>query len=385
VRRLIAPLLLVALILGACQPAAQPAPAAPKTEAKPTDAAKPAPSPVAAASPAASPAVAASPVASPGAAASPAAAPVAVKPSGPMPSVPGGRLSIATGGTGGVYYPLGGGMAKILSQYIPGTEATAEVTPGSVDNMFLLKDGKVDLALTISDIAFDAAEARERFRDGAVPVRSLANVYTNYMHMVTVEGSGINSIADFKGKRISVGAAGSGTEIKGNRVVESYGLDPTRDFQRERLSVAESAGAVKDRKIDGFYWDGGLPTGAVLDLASTPGLKIKLLDQSEAVAKMNEKYGPLYTRSTIPAGTYTGQDQAVTVAGVANLLTVNESMTEDLAYAILRILFEHQPELVAVHPEARNLTLETAAEGSSIPFHPGAIRFYREVGVWKGP
>lgn len=167
-------------------------------------------------------------------------------------------------------------------------------------------------------------------------------------------------------------------------MVEAYGLDPTRDFQRERLSVVESAGAIKDRKIDGFYWDGGLPTAAVLDLASTPGLKIKLLDQREAVAKMNEKYGPLYTESVIPAGTYTGQDQTVIVAGVAKLLTVNESMTEDLAYAILRTLFEHQPELVAVHPEASNLRLETAAEGSSVPFHPGAIRFYREVGVWKG-
>ena len=301
-----------------------------------------------------------------------------------MPDVRGGRLSIATGGTGGVYYPLGGGMGKILSQYLPGTESTAEVTPGSIDNMFLLRDQKVELALTIADIAFDALEGRERFRDAAVPVRSLANVYTNFMHMVTVDGSGINSIADFRGKRISVGAAGSGTEIKGNRVVEAYGLDPTRDFQRERLSVAESAGAIKDRKIDGFYWDGGLPTGAVLDLASTPGMRIKLLDQREAIPKMNEKYGPLYTVSEIPANTYPGQDQTVTVAGVANLLTVHENMDENLAYAIIRILFEQQAELVAIHPEARNFRLETAAEGSSVPFHPGAIRFYREMGVWKG-
>jgi TRAP transporter TAXI family solute receptor len=161
------------------------------------------------------------------------------------------RLSIATGGTG-VYYPLGGGIASVISKYIPGVEATAEVTTASVDNMKLLHTGRVAIALTLPDTALDAYRGQLKGFPEKVPVRALMALYSNYMHIVALEGSGIKSVPDLKGKRVSTGAPGSGTEIKGLRVLEAYGLAP-RDFKaQDRLGVAESAGALKDRKIDAF-------------------------------------------------------------------------------------------------------------------------------------
>ena len=170
------------------------------------------------------------------------------------------RLSIGTGGTGGVYYPLGGGMANVISKYIPNTEATAEVTAGSVDNCKLIQIGKAELALIMADIGYDAWKGLGRFKaGGAIPIRTIGVIYSNYMHFVTVEGSGIKSVSDLKGKRVSTGSPGSGTEVKTMRVLESYGIDGEKDIKRDRLGVAESAGALKDRKIDAFTWDGGLP------------------------------------------------------------------------------------------------------------------------------
>ncbi len=293
------------------------------------------------------------------------------------------RLSIATGGTGGVYYPLGGGIAALLSKYIPNVEATAEVTPASVDNMKLIQAGKADLALTMADVAFDAVEGRGKFVEtGKVPARTLAVMYTNYLHIVTTEATGIKSVLDLKGKRVSTGAPGSGTEVKCTRVLEAYGLDPDKDFAaREKLGATESAAAVKDGKIDAYCWDGGLPTGSVVDLATTPGIKVVLVPHGDAIPKMNEKYGPLYIKAKIPGGTYPGVDVDTEVAGIANLLVVNENMDETLAYNITKVLIEHQPELVEVHKAAAELSLTNAVTGSPIPFHKGAEKYYREKGV----
>jgi TRAP transporter TAXI family solute receptor len=292
------------------------------------------------------------------------------------------RLSIATGGTGGVYYPLGGGMANVISKYVPNTEATAEVTPASVDNCKLLQAGKAELALIMADTGYDALKGLERFKStGPLPLRTVAVVYSNYMHFVTVEGTGIKSISDFKGKRVSTGSPGSGTEVMGLRVLESYGINPDKDIKKERLGVAESAGALKDRKIDAFGWTGGLPTAAVMDLGATPGIKIRVLNCSEHLDKMTQKYGPIYFKLTIPKTTYQNMDADVPVACVANLLICHEKMDPGLAYNIVKVLFEHQPDLVAVHPEARNLTLATATVGSPLPLHPGVIKYYQEKGI----
>jgi len=291
------------------------------------------------------------------------------------------RLSIATGGTGGVYYPMGGGMANILSKYIPYLEATAEVTTASVDNCLLIGRGKVDLAFIMADTGWDAYTGREKFKE-KIPLRTVAVLYPNNMHVVTVEGKGIEKVRDLKGKRVSTGAPGSGTEIMALRVIEAYGLDPNKDMTRDKLSVAESAGALKDGKIDAFFWVGGLPTAAVTDLGATPGVKMKLISHADAVPKMREKYGPLYVKGIIPAKTYPGQSVDVPISVVWNLLVCHENMKENVVYDILKTTFDHKPELVASHSDAKYISLEPqGAGGSPIPFHPGAIRYFAEKGL----
>jgi TRAP transporter TAXI family solute receptor len=291
------------------------------------------------------------------------------------------RLSIATGGTGGVYYPLGGGMANIISKYIPYTEATAEVTTASVDNCRLIGAGKAELALIMADTGWDAYQGRAQFKE-KVPLRTVAVLYPNNMHVVTLEGKGIEKVTDLKGKRVSTGAPGSGTEVMALRVIEAYGLDPTKDMTRDKLGVSESAGALKDRKIDAFFWVGGLPTAAVTDLGATPGIKIKIIPHADAVIKMRETYGPIYVKGVIPAKTYPGQTVDVPISVVWNLLVCNEKMKGDIVYDILKTFFERKAELIASHREASNLSLEyQAGGGSPIPFHPGAIRYFTEKGV----
>jgi TRAP transporter TAXI family solute receptor len=291
------------------------------------------------------------------------------------------RLSIATGGTGGVYYPLGGGMANVISKYVPYAEATAEVTTASVDNCRLVGAGKAEMALIMADTGWDAYQGRAQFKE-KVALRTLAVLYPNNMHVVTLEGKGIEKVADLKGKRVSTGAPGSGTEVMALRVIEAFGLDPDKDMTRDKLGVSESAGALKDRKIDAFFWVGGLPTAAVTDLGATPGIKMKLIGHVDALQKMREKYGPLYVKGVIPAKTYPGQEGDVPITVVWNLLVCNEKMKEDVAYDIVKTLFDHKPELITVHKEARNLGMEPqAAGGSPIPFHPGAIRYFTEKGL----
>jgi TRAP transporter TAXI family solute receptor len=251
-----------------------------------------------------------------------------------------------------------------------------------VDNCKLVHAGKADLALIMADTGYDAHQGLERFKSGGPQaIRTVAVVYPNYMHFVTVDGTGIHSVAGLKGKRVSTGSPGSGTEVMALRVLESFGINPEKDIKRERLGVAESAGAVKDRKVDAFGWVGGLPTAAVMDLAATPGIKIRVLSNADHLDRMVQKYGPIYFKRTIPQRTYAGMDGDVPVACVANLLICREKMEDQLVYNILKALFEHQSELVAVHKEAANLTLATATVGSSLPFHPGAIRYYQEKGI----
>lgn len=293
------------------------------------------------------------------------------------------RLSIATGGTGGVYYPYGGGIAKIISENIPGVEATAEVTAASVDNLKFLKDGRSDIAFTMTDTLAEAAQAQGPFESfGAVPARSLAVLYSNYLHLVTLSDTGISSLGDLRGRTVSTGAPGSGTEIVAFRALDAIGLDPRRDLTSQALGATQSADALKDRKLDAFFFTGGLPTAAILDLAHTTGLTIRLIPSDEALPAMRARYGDsTYESLTIPAAVY-GTSADVRVVGIPNLLVVSETMDEQLAYDITRLLFEKQQELVAIHPQARDLTLETAVGNSPVPYHPGAIRYYTEKAAW---
>ncbi|HYS50440.1 MAG TPA: TAXI family TRAP transporter solute-binding subunit [Burkholderiales bacterium] len=291
-------------------------------------------------------------------------------------------LSIATGGTGGVYYPLGGGMANILSKYVPGLQATAEVTGGSVDNLKLIATGKPYIAFSMADAGQDAYRGEDKFKGAKVPLRTLMVLYPNRMHVVTIEGIGITKMADLRGKRVSTGSPGSATEVMGFRVIEAAGLDKDRDMKRERLGVAESVNALKDRKIDAFFWVGGLPTAAVTDLANTPGIKIRMIDHAETVAAMNKKYGPLYIEDVIPKATYRGMDADNRQATVWNILVSHANLSNQTAYNIVKTIFDKRDDMIAVHKEAENFRLENQkAAASPIPFHPGAVKYFAERGV----
>jgi TRAP transporter TAXI family solute receptor len=291
-------------------------------------------------------------------------------------------LSIATGGTGGVYYPIGGGLANLLSKYVPGMQATAEVTGGSVDNLKLIASGKPYIAFSMADAGQDAYRGEDKFKGTKVPLRTLMVLYPNRMHVVTIEDTGITKMADLKGKRVSTGSPGSATEVMAFRVIEAAGLDKDKDLKRERLGVAESVNAIKDRKIDAFFWVGGLPTAAVTDLANTPGIKIRMIDHSDTVDKMNKKYGPLYVHDSIPKTMYKGMDADNKIATVWNILVSNQNLSDKTAYDIVKTIFDHKADLVAVHKEAQNFVLENQkVTASPIPFHPGAIKYFAERGV----
>lgn len=295
------------------------------------------------------------------------------------------RLSIATGGTGGVYYPYGGGIARVISTYLPGVEATAEVTAGSIDNLKLVRDGRADLGFALADSLAEALKGTGPFADrDPAPLRALAVLYANYTQLVTFADSGIKRLADLTGRVVSTGAPGSGTEIIALRMLDAAGIDPRRGVRRQSLGVAQSVDALKDGKIEAFFWSGGLPTGAVLDLITTSRRAVRFIPNDEVLPTLQRRYGAdVYHRLVIPRSAYPHLDADVPVVGVANVLVVHERLDPKLAYGIVRVLFEHKRDLEAVHPEARSLTLETAVTGSPAPFHPGAIRYYQERGVWR--
>ncbi len=291
----------------------------------------------------------------------------------------GGRLSIATGGTSGVYFVYGGGLAKVISSDLEGYRATAETTSASVDNLILIKDGSSDVAFTLGDTAIDAVKGREGFKD-PVPMRALAQIYDNYTQVVAKAGSGIKTIEDLKGKRVSVGAPNSGTEVIADRVLEAAKIDPKGGIKRQGLGVDESVQAMKDGSIDAFFWSGGLPTGAITDLTTTN--KITMLDTTVYTDQLVQKYGDVYRDETIPKGTYKGVEEDVPTIAVPNYLVVAEKMDEKLAFDLTKLLFDSKKDLEAVHPEAKNLDPARAKEViAPIELHPGAKRYFDEEGA----
>jgi hypothetical protein len=295
----------------------------------------------------------------------------------------GTQLAIATGTTGGVYYPLGGAIANVLSRSIPGLSATVEVTGGSVANNQLLGAGRVGMIFSQVDASVDAVRGVERFRGRPVNVRALAVLYTNRMQVVTTAAAGIASMADLKGKRVSTGAPGSATELMAFRLIEGAGLDREKDFRaRERLSPAESTNAIKDGKLDAYFFVSGIPTSAITDLGASPGVQLRLVDHAEFIPQIVEKYGPVYFPEVIPAGTYPGQATDNKQMSVANILGVLDTMPAEQATRILEAIWRAREELVQVHAEARGFTLDrqkSAAAG--VPWHPAAEGFWKTQGA----
>lgn len=292
------------------------------------------------------------------------------------------NIFVATGPTTGVYYPIGGAIADVLTKNVPGLNATAGSTDGSMANLLLIQQGRADIALSMADAGWDAFKGQAKFQDRQVPVRALMVLYPNRMHIVTVEGTGISKVSDLKGKRVSTGAPNSATQIMAYRVLEAYGIDPEKDIIRERLDPGKSAEAIKDKKLDAFFWVGGLPTSAVTDLGATPGIKLKLVDHGDALDAMVKKYGPLYVRDTIPAKTYPGQEAAAQIVTVWNVLVADAKMNDQLAYDIVKTIFDRREDLIRVHAEAKNFDLKYQTSGAAvIPYHPGAKKYFAEKGI----
>lgn len=293
------------------------------------------------------------------------------------------RMSIATGGTGGVYYPYGGGLASLLSEELSDYAFTAEVTSASVDNMLLIDSGDAGLAFVLSDTAYAAAQGEAPFEE-PIDATSLVTLYNNFTQVVVDADAGIESIEDLAGMQVSTGSPGSGTEVIALRLLEVAGVS-VDDIEQERLGASESAGALADGQIDAFFWSGGLPTAAIVDLGATPNVNIDILDTSEHVEAMQEQFGQFYTVDTIPAETYPNQTEAVETIVVPNILVVRADFDEQLAYDIVRTMFENQEDLAAVHPAGNALTLETAMNSEALPYHPGALRYFEEQGAGGTP
>jgi TRAP transporter TAXI family solute receptor len=252
-----------------------------------------------------------------------------------------------------------------------------------VANNQLLGAGRVGMIFTQVDASVDVVRGEDKFRGRPVKVRAIAVLYTNRMQVVTTTASGIAGMADLKGKRISTGAPGSATETMALRLIEGAGLDKDKDFRaRERLSPAESTNAIKDGKLDAYFFVSGIPTSAITDLGASPGITLRMIDHAEFVPKITAKYGPVYFPEVIPAGTYPGQATDNRQMSVANILAVLDTMPEALVTRILEATWQNRAELAQVHAEGRNFTLDkqkTAAAG--VPWHPAAEAFWKAQGA----
>ena len=285
-------------------------------------------------------------------------------------------ITIGTGGTAGTYFPLGGALAEIWNKNIPGMNANATSTGASAANVALLKDGKVDVIFVQNDAAYYALNDLELYKGKAMPdIRGIASLYDETCQLVALASSNIKSIADLKGKRVSVGAAGSGVEANARQILEAAGLSYD-DIKVQYLSFAESASNLKDGNIDAAFNTAGAPTAAIQDLAASK--KIVLVPVDGAVADALMAKWAFYTKTTIPAGTYQGVDADVTTVSVKSMLAVSAKLDDKVVYDMLKTMFANGDRLAASHKKGADIKIETATAGMSIPLHPGAVKFYKE-------
>lgn len=289
-------------------------------------------------------------------------------------------LNVLTGGTSGVYYPLGVALSKIYAEKIPGARPSVQATKASVENLVLLQTGKGEIAFTLGDSLAFAWEGNEEagFKGKQDRLRGLAAIYPNHIQVVALKESGIRTLADLKGKRLSVGAPKSGTELNARAILAGAGLSYKDLGKVEYLPFGESVDLMKNRQLDATLQSAGLGVAAIKDLASSVEINVV-----EIPASLVDRIGAPYVKATIPANTYTGQTQAVAGAAVVNYLVTRASLSEDLAYRMTKAVFEQRDELVSAHQAASDIKLEKALEGMPIPLHPGAEKYFREKGLMK--
>lgn len=294
------------------------------------------------------------------------------------PKTEGTFIKIATGGTAGVYFPLGGAIADILNKNIEGVNASAETTGASVANINMLKEREVELAFIQNDITYYAAHGEELFEEKVEGLRGISTIYPETIQIVTLAKTGIKEISDMKGKRVAVGAAGSGTEANARQILEAYGITYD-DITVQYLSFSEAANNLKDGNVDVAFVTAGFPTAAIMDIAAQH--EVVLLEVEEGIADQLIEGYPFYSKVVIPAGTYAKQEDDVSTVAVMAMLVVTEDMDEDLAYNITKAIYDNLDRVVTAHTVGKMITKEGALDGMPIELHPGAAKYFKEEGI----
>jgi TRAP transporter TAXI family solute receptor len=290
------------------------------------------------------------------------------------------KLILATGGTAGTYYPFGGAMAKIWNSKIPGMNVTAQATGASAENVRLVNKKEAELALVQSDTIDFAYHAKEAFKEPLKKMSAIAILYPEIIQIVVRGDSKIKNFTDLKGVKIGVGAPGSGTEANFRQLCDVYGIKK-EDVKAQFLSFAESAEQFKDRHIDAFIVTAGIPNAAIMDVAVMQNIRILSLPDNK-IAQLTKKY-PFLSSTVVPANTYKNQSADVKTIAVSAVLISSSELPENVVYNLTKALFDNQAELAAAHAKGKELNLKTAAKGVSIPFHPGAVKYYKEKGIMK--
>jgi TRAP transporter TAXI family solute receptor len=291
-----------------------------------------------------------------------------------------GFINVLTGGTSGVYYPLGVAIGKIFTDKIPNVKTQVQATKASVENLVLLQRGSGELAFTLGDSLKAAWDGDEEagFKNKLDKLRTIGAIYPNYIQIVATAESGIKTLADLKGKSLSVGAPKSGTELNSRAILSAAGMTYKELGKVEYLPFAESVDLMKNRQLNATLQSAGLGVASLKDLSTSS--EITVVSVPKAIV---DKIGPPFVAATIPANTYTGQDKDVPTAAVVNYLVTSSAVSDDLAYQMTRLIFESLPELATAHVAGKEIKLETAATGSPVPLHPGSIRYYKEKGLIK--
>jgi hypothetical protein len=287
-------------------------------------------------------------------------------------------VNVLTGGTSGVYYPLGVAIGKIFSDKLPGVKTQVQATKASVENLILLQQGRGEIAFALGDSLKAAWDGEEEagFKAKLTKLRTIGAIYPNYIQIVATADSGIKTLADLKGKSLSVGAPKSGTELNSRAILAAAGLSYKDLGKVEYLPFAESVDLMKNRQLDATLQSAGLGVASLKDLSTSTDITVVAVPK-----EVVDKIGPPFTAVKIPANTYTGQEKDVPTAAVINYLVTSTAVSDDLAYQMTKLIFESLPELANAHVAGKGIKLETAAIGSPIPLHPGAIRYYKEKGL----